>query len=127
LPTNGIFIDLTQLDIRPALRKRLKTIDAELLDLTKRREALATLRANGLPSLYAANERFQQPLVRYAGTKRGTEEAIAVENQNRPFVISKPATMVGSRQYRQSMKERRPHTVFPIRLSSLPCLLPQRG
>lgn len=32
------------LDIRPALRDRLASIDAELLDLTRRREMLAALR-----------------------------------------------------------------------------------
>jgi hypothetical protein len=34
------------LDIRPALRQRLKSIDAELLDLTRRREQLTTLRSS---------------------------------------------------------------------------------
>jgi hypothetical protein len=38
--------DLFRLDIRPALRDRLKAVDGELLDLTRRREQLAALRAS---------------------------------------------------------------------------------
>jgi len=36
----------TIMDIRPALRERLDSIDAELLNLTRRREQLATLRSS---------------------------------------------------------------------------------
>jgi len=40
-----------RLDIRPALRDRLKSIDAELLELTRRREQLTALRSSAEATL----------------------------------------------------------------------------